>query len=790
MIKNYLTISFRHLLKNKVYVIINAVGTGIAIACGLTAYLLIGYNYEFDDYFNGKKAQNIVKVMHHFKTSGGNSDQELAIPVGLSERVFQEVSGIENVTRFCNQHGILSSEHDSFFENIRFADASFFDMFHPELKYGSYKNFKARETVYLTEPIAKKHFGDIDPTGKPVTIEINERLYEVLVGGVFEKLPLNISFTLDVLLRIELYFDANSISSNSLDHYTSALFSLTDSKNTRFAGEQLNIYLSEINASDKERISTSFELIPFERKVINGEVSASDLRLPIPTMALLVFGILATIILLIACFNFTNTTLALTNTRFKEIGVRKVVGARKSGIVIQSLIETTLTILVAISLGVLMAQIIVPRFATMWRLEFGLGDLSTTNFIMIIGLLVMAIVTLAGIYPAFQNSNLKPIELLKGKRKIRGTNIFSQTLLVLQFSLSVIMLIAGVVFTQNAQYQKELDFGYDYKDVIAITLYGEDDFTRFKNQISGFSQIKEIAGAKNPIGPYTALKGRFTIDTTQFTSDLHFIGDNYFNAIGLNLSRGRNFNAEMISDRESSLIVDENFVSNHNLANPVDARVIFDEKPYRIIGVVENHLSGLKKERKTEHVFALAVNTDFKSMLIKTIGGENPAIFTYLEKEWRKINPAKPFLGIMQEEILFEEANGYNNNLTQIFFFLTTLGSLLSAFGIYALAKLNVQLRFREIGIRKTLGSGVSNIIKLLNREFALILTIAAIAGGFIGYFMTNALLDDLYTYHLEISIFTLLVSGVSIFIIGIISTSSTIFRAANTNPIEILKDE
>jgi ABC-type antimicrobial peptide transport system permease subunit len=144
----------------------------------------------------------------------------------------------------------------------------------------------------------------------------------------------------------------------------------------------------------------------------------------------------------------------------------------------------------------------------------------------------------------------------------------------------------------------------------------------------------------------------------------------------------------------------------------------------------------------------------------------------------------------MQEEILFEEANGYNNNLTQIFFFLTTLGSLLSAFGIYAMAKLNVQLRFREIGIRKTLGSGVSNIIKLLNREFALILTIAAIAGGFIGYFMTNALLDDLYTYHLEISIFTLLVSGVSIFIIGIISTSSTIFRAANTNPIEILKDE
>jgi ABC-type antimicrobial peptide transport system permease subunit len=115
---------------------------------------------------------------------------------------------------------------------------------------------------------------------------------------------------------------------------------------------------------------------------------------------------------------------------------------------------------------------------------------------------------------------------------------------------------------------------------------------------------------------------------------------------------------------------------------------------------------------------------------------------------------------------------------------------LLSAFGIYALAKLNVQLRFREIGIRKTLGSGVSNIIKLLNREFALILTVAAIAGGFIGYFMTNALLDDLYTYHLEISIFTLLVSGVSIFILGIISTSSTIYRAANTNPVEILKYE
>ncbi len=792
MIKNYIKVAIRNLMRNKVYVLINTLGMGIAIACCMTGYLLIAYNVEFDEYFNDTEVHNVVKVVHHFETSSNEPDKELVIPMVVGPQATQEISGVEDFTRFCNEGGTLSYKENVFNENIRFADPSFFKMFKLGLATGSYKNFENRQSIFLSHQLARKYFAEKEPIGETLTININNKKYEVVVGGVFEKMPLNISFNIDALMRIEMYLDAHSIEADRWDrnYSSSTLFKLADINQRHAIGQQMDKYVKLLNEKQKESRSVSFELVPFTTPIINGDVSRSNLRLPIPTIALFIFSTLGFIILLIACFNLTNTTMALTGKRLKEIGVRKVVGSRRSQIVYQFLIEMLITISLAIIAGLLMAQVIVPQFATMWQLQYGLGDLNKLNLLLALVVLLFIAAILAGIYPAVFNSKFNPIELLKGRKGTKGTNYFARGLLVIQFSLSVIVFIAGIVFTQNAAYQKVLGLGYDKQNILTVSVLGDKEYEQFKNKIAERVEIEGIAGTANHIGPYSAKYSPVKIDTTLFQTNVYEVGIGYFKVVGLQFISGRDFIEDNQTDYESGVIIDENFALNHGMTNPIDAQIFYEDKPYRVIGIVKNHLSGLKQKDDSEHIFTLTQSSNYKMMVVRTDPRNILTVRSYLERQWKTAFPEKPFESKLQEDIVYEDANAYNGNLKQIFFFITLLGCLLSASGIYALASLNVQKRTKEIGIRKVLGAGVGTILRLLNKEFAIILALAAVLGGSGGFLLTNALLGNLYAQHIEIGLLTIVLCSLSIFAIGILTTSTTILTAATDDPTKTLRNE
>jgi putative ABC transport system permease protein len=792
MLKNYLKIALRNLGRNKIYVLINIFGMGIAMACCMTAYLLIAYNIEFDDYFNDEQVEHIVKVVHHLETSEGGNDQSLVCPMVMAPQAKQEISGIKDFTRFYNESGIMSYDKYAFHENIRFADRSFLKMFPLALKHGSHKNFEDEKFIFLSEHLAKKYFAEKDPVGETMSVEFNGKKYEVIVGGVLEKLPLNISFHIDALMRIETHLDVHSIEPNdwSTNHSSSVLFKLADINQKNSIGEQMNKYGRLINEKLKDSRSVSFKLVPFKKTILRSDVRQSNLRLPIPTIALFIFSTLATIILLIACFNLTNTTLALTGKRLKEIGVRKVVGSGRKQIVFQFLIEMVITVLLAVIAGLMMAQFIVPQFASMWQLQYGLSDLNKLNLLLMLIMLLFVVSLLAGIYPALSNSKFSPIELFKGLRGIKGTTYFSRGLLVFQFSLSIVVFIAGVTFTQNADYQKTIDLGYDQQNILTIQVQSDREYNEFKNRISANPKIKSIAGASNHIGPYSSSYHTLRLDTTTFKTKVYDVGIGYFNTVGLTFVTGRDFMEGNQTDVESNIIVDENFVLNHHITNPIDAQIFYKDKPYRVIGIVKNHLSGLKEEDDSEHVFTLARPSNFKWMVMNVNPGDIRYVHSYLEKEWKNTFPGKPFESKFQVDMVYEEADTYNNSFSQIFFFITILGCLLSASGIYALASLNVQKRTKEIGVRKVLGASVRSIIQLVNKEFTIILGLAVLLGSAGGYLLTDALLNELTSQHLEIGFATIVLCSITIFAIGISATSGTILKTALMNPTESLRNE
>ncbi|MFZ1807462.1 MAG: ABC transporter permease, partial [Cyclobacteriaceae bacterium] len=645
MIRNYLKVAIRNLLRNKVYVLINTFGMGIAMACCMAAYLLIAYNVEFDEYFSDDQVQHVVKVIHHLETSVGKSDQNLVIPIGMAPQAAQEISGIEDFTRFSKEDGIVSQDGNAFYENISFADPSFFKMFKLGLSQGSYKNFESKQSLFLSEQAARKYFNEKDPIGEVVMVEFNSKKYEAVVGGVFEQLPLNISFNIDALMRIEIYLDAHSIEPDQWDvnQSSSVLFKLTDINLRHVIGQQMSKYSRLINEKQKDSRSISFELVPFFTPIINGEVSQSNLRLPIPTIALIIFCTLGFIILLIACFNLTNTTLALTGKRLKEIGVRKVVGSGRWQIVHQFLIEMVITISLAILAGLVIAQVIVPQFATMWQLQYGLSDLNKLNLLLALIVLLFIAALLAGIYPALLNSKFNPIELLKGKKGIKGTSYLTRSLLVIQFSLSVIVFIAGIVFTQNAVYQKNMSMGYDKQNILMVSVQGDSEYEQLKNEVSENPKIESIAGTANHIGPYTSRYSTVKLDTTVFKTSIYETGIDYFRVVGLDIVIGRDFIEDNQTDYESAAIIDENFALNHDLKNPIDAQLYYNDKPYRIVGVVKNHLSGLKQKDDSEHLFTLTRPLEYRMMVVRTNPNDILAVRSYLEKKWKVLFPGRPF---------------------------------------------------------------------------------------------------------------------------------------------------
>ena len=794
MLKNYVKIAIRNLLKNKSYLVINSLGMGVAIACCMAAYLLIAYNIEFDSFFDASKTQNTVKVLTHLEHQNGEHYQNLVAPIVMPPIASEGISGISRYTRICSNGGSIGDGKDRVFsEQISFADSTFFEMFDFNLLQGTYTNFKNRKSIFLSDKLAKKIFGDENPLDKTLFLNIRNKEFELFVGGVFERPPLNSSFFLDAVMRIEHYIDIFDIGPNEWEEWreASTMVELVDINQKESVEELLNSFVSVRNEAKKDTKTTSFELIPFNETLYQDESNYSFLNSKIPIFPLMIFMTLAFIILLIACFNLTNTTVALTIKRLKEIGVRKVVGARRGQIILQFMFEMIFTILLSIVVGLAMSTILVPEFAAMWGLEYGLEDLNGINMAFALLVLLLISALLAGVYPALNNSKFKPVALLKGATRVKGTNPLTRILLVIQFSLSVIVLVGGVIFTLNADFQEHASFGYNLKKIITVTIPSESAYNKLKSAIQQNSKIEEISVTDHHIG-YGSYQNPIKIDTAEFRTHVYEVGSNYFTAMGLEIVEGRGFIEDSQSDAQESAIVDESFVSFNKIENPIDRRVIFQEKPYRIVGIVQDHVNSLFNQNGLEegHFYRIATKKQYHLLIARVDESDLEPITAYIETKWKELFPNKPFESQSQEEIVFSGALETNRNLTQIFLFITLLGCLLSASGIYSLANLNIEKRTKEIGIRKVLGATVISIIRLINKEFAIILLLAMIFGGIGGYFLTSILLEDIYATHIEVGLITITLCGLFIFFIGILTTSGTIFKAAIANPATTLRDE
>ncbi len=793
MFKNYLATAWRHILKNKSYILINTLGLGIALACCMTSYILLAFNIEFNNYFAEKEIEKLYTINTHF-TSGENADaMHAVVPLAMGPTAYQEIAGIDQYTRFYNDGGYVRFGEKAFNEGIVLTDSTFFKMLPMKVIKGDINSFKELNTIVLNEKIANKYFPDENPIGKVLTVNFPNLIEkQLVVGAVIEELPVNTSVYFSLMVRYEHFFDIYDADRNNWGGWRDPALILEIGNEASVAEieKQLQPYVAIRNKMKEDAKVKKFEIIPFQNTPNQDDIMWSQLNLKISSIPIIVFISMGAIILLIACFNLTNTSVAMAAKRFKEIGLRKVVGASKLQIVFQFLFEMVFVVLLALIFGLMIARILADEFTEMWGLPYGLTDLDGINSFIALVVLVFVVSIIAGIYPALLSTGFKPISLIKSQAKVKGSSWLSKILVSFQFTLSIIVLINGVVFTQNTKYQEKLNYGFNYQDVLSVNIQDESQYKIMKSQLLRNPKIKEVAISHHQLGtssyPFPVM-----LDTTEYQAQHIEFGENFFTMMGMELIQGRFPDLNNKTDEFESIVVNQTFLNLAGIEDPLSTVLGIRGEKRKIIGVVEDHIDNVYRSAEVEpFVFYASKRNEYHIMLVKSDVADLPAVKADVEKVWKKEFPDKAFLAEFQEELMMGDFRGLNTNMKKIFLFLTILGGVLSIAGIYALSTLHIEKKIKEIGIRKALGGSIQSIVRLLSRDFVIILSIAAVVGGAGGFVLSGVLLDQIYAYHIEVKAIAVIGGVLVVCLAGLATTSTNIFKAAKVNPVTSLRDE
>lgn len=791
MIKNFLKITFRSLFKNKLFVFINVLGLGISLACCMVAYLSYDFNSGYDKQHVNASSIYRVNMIHDFPTY---SRKYGIAPLPVRGIVMQNFGEVDKVTGYIPTNRNVRIGEDVFDTGVGYVDSTFLDMFTFPLKYGSKTSLKDKSKVIISDELALKYFNKYDVVGEPITIINGKELMQFEVGGVFEKMPLNSSFQFDMLSRFDNYFDFDKdTKEDDWGRWTTLLIQVDDPGRLAAITKRLENYIAPQNKARPDFEIREYYLDPFKGMAIRSEaedVGAHWFRQSLPRAAAVAPGVMALLILLIACFNFTNTSIAISNRRLKEIGVRKTMGSLRGQLVSQFLGENLILTFMALLVALLVAEFLVPAYNEMWPfLHISLSYSENIPFYGFLALLLFSTAIIAGSYPAFYITSFNATSILRGTLKFGGSNIFTKVLLTAQFAISLSAILAAIVFIQNARFQQTLDYGFDRDGVVYGRINGQENVEALGNAMRKNPKVKQVAYSAHQLMS-SAYSDPVKHEDVEREVEMYDVGDNYFSTMGVNIIAGREFKLNSESDRKESIIVNREFVDAFQLKNPIGTRVVMkDTIQLFVIGVVADIYTGALWQPIDPLMFRYAEPEKYRFAIVNSDVKDTKAVYEYMENQWKELFPNELFrASYMDDEI--SEAAEVNNNIATLFIFLGILATILCATGLYTLVSLNIIRRMKEIGVRKVLGATILNIAGVLNKPFVIMLLLASVFGCAMGYFLVDTLMSSIWAYHVNIGLMAILSSVVFILVLSMFTIGYKVYKASSANPVVALRDE
>ncbi len=792
MFKNYLKVTFRNLMKNRLFVFINVMGLGIALACCIVAFLNWDYNVKFDAYHtNADKTYfvNFVRITNGQPIKNGNA------PLPLGDQIETSISQVDQVIRYYPIGGNFRVGNEVFRTSLSAVDPEFFDVFTFPMEAGSAEGLQDKQSIVISTELREKYFPDQEnPVGESLTYINGEERLDFKVVGVFREPPSNNSFYEEAYIRYDQAMDIIGLKRDDWAQFNNTFVTINNPADVPEVERQLQAYVDIQNKAKEDYKVDTYFLNPFHGSAIRAERENywnHWLNNSLPTAAAVAPGIMALLILLIACFNFTNTSIAIANRRIKEIGIRKVLGSNRRQLIAQFLGENVILVFMSLLVGVILAAFLVPAYSAMWPfLEIKLNLLENLDLLGFLVLLLLFTALIAGSYPAFYVSGFQPTSILRGKTKFSGTNMLTRILLTLQYAISLLAIISGFVFSQNAKYQEAYDMGFDVESIVFAYVKDESGFTKMRNELMGDPRIKEIAGSRHSITSswYT---DPIKYEESEMDVSIFDIGAGYLSTVGATLVEGRDFIENSQTDIERSVIINQELARQMGWSDPIDKRIVLkDTIALNVVGVVKDiYFEGGLWDPLEPMLVRYSDQSRYRFISVRTDMEHLLAVKETMDEKWRSVFPDElSTVGFMEEEKA--ETTLVNGNIKAMFIFLGIVAVLLSIIGLFSLVSLNLIKRMKEIGVRKVLGASVEHISFKVSREFIIILAVASVLGSIGGYFLTDMLMASIWTYYVPQQAMPFIISIAILFLVSALTIGGKVVRAASVNPATILRDD
>jgi ABC-type antimicrobial peptide transport system permease subunit len=789
MIRNYLTIIFRNLWKNKLYTFINILSLAVGIAAVVWGIQDYRYSFSYDNFHKDEK--NIFRVL---TKTAGNDNRKGYCPELLAASVKNDFPSVMQAVRWDSRGlNVKAPQNDPFETGAHFTDASFFELFNFPLIRGT-SQIQDRSTVLLTESAAKKFFGGRDPIGKTLLLYSDEPFkLPLTVTGILKDPPPNSSIQFDLITNTEnqLKPDGSPIKNDEWEWLSDAVFVRLKNQGDAFAlSKELKRYVPLQQSARKDIRVTSFSLQPLAKVSDAFDIENNGLR-GRPTDAA-AFGpiVLAILILLSACLNFANTSVAQSNRRLKEIGVRKVMGSSYKQIMLQQLLECAIIVLFATALSVLFNNFWLPTFNSMFRnVKLEAHYFSDYNLVIIISIIFLLVTLLAGAYPAFYISRFNATSIFRGSVKFGGSNLFSRILLGLQVAISFITVIAAVAFSRNSTFQSKLDYGYEKANVIGVDLQNESAFPAVRDEFSKIPDISDIAGTINNIG-FSYYRIPLEAKGNKVESNFLKTGTHYFELMKLKLVAGRSFYQDGTGDYEKAMMINEKlaFQLGWKPAEAIGKQIrTSDTSVCTVVGVMKDFTQNTVFDPILPGAMVLATPDKYARIIVRAKPGTINTVFDNLKAAWAKLYPTKPFRGYYQDEVASEAAS-VNQSVATIFRWFAMISVLMAATSMFALVSLNVLKRSKEIAIRKVVGAEDRHIFKLVMKGYSWIILLSAIIGCYGGYMLSKLLMDLIFWINAGVSSSSLAISFAGVLIICASTIGARVWMVLRSKTTDALK--
>ena len=794
MFKNYLKISWRNLRRNKVYSLINITGLSAGMAVAIIIGLWIWDELSFDKYHAN---YNRIAIVKQTLTNNGEVTTQSAVPYPLAEELRTKYGSNFKHVVLIDGPGVhsLGMGEKKLMKTGSFMEPAGPEMLSLKMLKGTRAGLKDMSSILLSESAAKAYFGDADPMNK--AMKIDNRI-DVQVTGVYEDLPANSTMAgLEFISPWKLFFANTEWIRTAADPWRPNAFNILTqlADNAAFENVSVKIKDSKLNNISKElaKKKPAIFLLPMSKWHLYSDFK-NGVNIGGRIKYVWLFGIIGVFVLLLACINFMNLSTARSEKRAKEVGIRKAIGSLRKQLIQQFFMESLLMVFFSFLIAIVLAQLILPFFNDVADKKMSILWGNPLFWLLVLGFSLL-VGLVAGSYPALYLSSFEPVKILKGTFKVgRWAAVPRRVLVVVQFAVSVTMIIGTLVVFRQVQFTKGRPLGFQNNGVVVLSMFTEDIHNHFeavKNELAKTGAIVSMAESASMLTGLWSSTSSISWTGKDPNLAVDFLAErithDYGKTVGWQIISGRDFSKDFASD-SAGLILNEAAVKFMGLQNPVGATIRWYDEPVKVIGVTKDMVMQSPYEPVRPSIFALG---SFANTFV--IAKLNPKVSPHkaiadIERVFKKFNPNQPFDYRFSDEA-YAEKFGNEERIGKLAGFFAILAIFISCLGLFGMASFIAEQRTKEIGVRKVLGASVFNVWRLLSKDFVMLVIIALLIAIPVAYYLMHNWLQN-YTYHTNLSWWIFVAAAIGALLITLVTVSFQAIKAGIANPVKSLRTE